>query len=381
MQRAAALCLAIFCISTLAAPPTTDPLARKLADHKAHEQQEYQRQLNDFPELKLPHAAITDIFDLSIDNAGMLAFHPRIHATDGPQRCNITGLNGPCSVTAFADKASPTHAVFAVQFIHRDFSNVNEIFRNTMLFAHPGSIQLSTDLDGLIQSRSVSIIQNADPDDPDTAVELYAQLIDPVTDDTIGHCKLSAPTFRELRWRYPRETQQFLVPILRDLQSQTFLAPDPRLAYQVFDTHFKPDAELSKKIDAALQKFDAEDFQTREAAGRDLSALGQPAALALIHADRKGWSIDRWNGVENFLSQYRALSANRLKDLKTNPAFLLDCLYSPDPQIRAFSAAALNPMLAQKIDPAATDSALDKEIDRAAATLLPPMNPPPTTQQ
>lgn len=382
MNRAVVLLLApcLFLPAASAATPTTDPLEQKLAAQKEHEKQEYLRQLDDSQELKLPHNAITDIFDLTIDDAGMLSVRPKIHATDGPMRCSIKGLAGPCSVTAFADKSDPAGRLIALQFTHRDFSNEEEIFRNTMLFAHQGSVQLSTDLDGLIQGRDVSVVQTLNPDPADSSVELYAQLSDPITDATIAKCNLSAPNFRELRLRYPRQTQEFVVPILRDLEGQSILAPDPRVAYQVFQTQFTPNARLSRQIDAALEKLDADDFQTRQQASRDLAALGEPAALALMHADRKGWSIDRSSGVDNFLAQYKALPPDQIQKLKNNPAFLLDCLYSNDPQIRDDAAKSLNGMLKQRIDFPTPGPALDQAIDRAAATLLPPIATMPATQ-
>ena len=111
------------------------------------------------------------------------------------------------------------------QFAHRDFSNPVEIFRHTMLFAHARSVQLSMDLDGLVQGKSVSLIEDFQPDDPDSAVRLNGQLVDSLTDDVIGQYNVSARTFRELRLKYPRETQEFVVPILRDLQSESVLAP------------------------------------------------------------------------------------------------------------------------------------------------------------
>ena len=162
------------------------------------------------------------------------------------------------------------------------------------------------DLDGLVQSKSASLIEDMNSDDPDSAARLNAQLIDSVTDDVIGQYNLAAPNFRELRRRYPRETEEFIVPILRDLQLQKVLAPDARVTSQVLQTEFKPTQEFSKKIDAALAKFDSDDFQTREQAAKDLAALGQPAAPALrMPTGRVGPSIAKAESMHFFRSTNR----------------------------------------------------------------------------
>ena len=81
------------------------------------------------------------------------------------------------------------------------------------------------DLDGLVQSKSASLIEDLQPDDPDSAIRLNAQLIDAVTDDVIGQYNFAAANFATIRKEHPRETQEFIVPILRDLQAQSILAP------------------------------------------------------------------------------------------------------------------------------------------------------------
>ena len=99
-------------------------------------------------------------------------------------------------MAVFADPHAPDGPITAIQFAHRDFSNEKEIFRHTMLFAHAGSVQLSMDLDSLVLSKSVSLIEDLDPADPDSAVRLSGELIDPINDDVIAQYNLAAPTFR-----------------------------------------------------------------------------------------------------------------------------------------------------------------------------------------
>ena len=231
-----------------------------------------------------------------------------------------------------------------------------------------------------MQSKSASLIEDMNSDDPDSAARLNAQLIDSVTDDVIGQYNLAAPNFRELRRRYPRETEEFIVPILRDLQLQKVLAPDARVTSQVLQTEFKPTQEFSKKIDAVLAKFDSDDFQTREQAAKDLAALGQPAALALAHADRKSWSIDRQSGVDAFLSQYKSMPADDAAKLRHDPIFLLDCLYSEDAPIREKAAALLQTITGMSLNSDDTGTARDESIDHVFGKIFPPLATRPASR-
>jgi hypothetical protein len=332
------------------------------------------------PELKLPTGTISDLFDLSIEN-DQLVVTPKLSSTDGQMRCTIKGLAGPCTVGIFADKNAPGGGINALQFAHRDFSNPMEIFRHTMLFAHARSVQLSMDLDGLVRSKSCSLIQDIKPDDPNAAIRLNAQLIDAISDDVIGQYNVSAANFRELRIKYPRETQEFVVPILRDLQAESILAPDNRIAAQVLGLEVKPNEALSKKLSAALAKFDSDNFQEREQAAKDLAALGEPVAAVLRHADRAGWSLDRQSGVDDFLAQHKSMPQDESSKLREQPIFLLDCLHSSDKEIQNKAADLLDKMSQMKIDLRGTIVARDAMIDRLYAKLFPPLTTQPTSRR
>src|SRR4051794_8480508 len=144
-------------------PATTQSLEQDLAQHKSEQQQEYLKQLGLMPQVRLPTGQITDIFEFVIEK-DLIIVHPKLTGTDGPSRCDVMGMAGPCSVTVSEDKNAPGSGVNALQFAHRDFSNPMEIFRHTMLFAHAGSVQLSMDLDGLVRSKSVSLIEDMKPE-------------------------------------------------------------------------------------------------------------------------------------------------------------------------------------------------------------------------
>jgi hypothetical protein len=207
------------------------------------------------------------------------------------------------------------------------------------------------------------------------------QVFAPVTDDLQVKLNLMGANFTELRHRYPREVREYLDPMLRELQQATaLLAPDPRIAYQVFAGDFKADPALKQKIDAALAKFDAEDFKVRNSAAKSLQELGEPAALALMRADRTGWSVDRNNGVDAFLAQYEGQPPAEVSRLKSDPAFLLDCLYSDDASTRSSAAAALEKILSRAValEPNADLKSRAATIDRLYPLLLKPTTNPST---
>ena len=122
-------------IAATTRPATTQSLEEQLAQHKAQEQREYLSQIQAAPELMLPTGTISDIFEPSIEKE-MIVVRPKLAGTDGQMRCTVKGLTGPCTVAIFAEHNAPDGGINALQFAHRDFSNSQEIFRHTMLFAH-----------------------------------------------------------------------------------------------------------------------------------------------------------------------------------------------------------------------------------------------------
>jgi hypothetical protein len=61
-------------------------------------------------------------------------------------------------------------------------------------------------------------------------------------------------------------------------------------------TSTKPDAELSKKIDALISEFSADDFDTREKAYAALLKIGKPALPALVESSKsKNAEIQSWS--------------------------------------------------------------------------------------
>src|SRR5262252_8698650 len=118
--------------ATTTQPATTQSAEQLLAQHKQQQREEYVKNLNESPELKLPTGRISDIFELTND-VGRIVVRPVLSATDGQVRCSVKGLLGQCAVSVFPERQVPGAPVGGLQFSHRDFSNEQEIFRNTTL--------------------------------------------------------------------------------------------------------------------------------------------------------------------------------------------------------------------------------------------------------
>ena len=76
-----------------------------------------------------------------------------------------------------------------------------------------------------------------------------------------------------------------------------------------------------------------------------MHSLGEPAALFLHAANRRGWTPEQTARIDHFLSEYFTLSDEQAKKLGRDVDFLLDCLASDDPDLRA---AALDQLAQQR---------------------------------
>jgi hypothetical protein len=372
--------------STRPTPATTQSAAQMLAQLKQSEQREFWSR-NDFP--KAPPApsgqprSVGDLFQLAIENNHLLAkpVSGRIERC----RMEIMGLSGDAVVAIGGDPNGPEGATY-VYFHHADFSRPDEVDRQAEIMVTAQQVNLSGDHTDLTGSRNVQLIESNEdnPEDPEKVCRLYVQGFS-ATDEQILKVTLAAPSFVELGRRYPREFHAYLDPVFRQLQQESaILAPDAKEALQVVAGQVPDDPTLKAKVDAAVAKFDADNFQQREKASKELHQLGQPAAMLLMRADRTGWSIDKTTGVDEFLANYKALPQTQTRDLKSDPAFLINCLYSDDAAVREGAARQLEKLVGPdhpfKIDPNAPFEKREEQIDRLFERFLPTTQPAPTTE-
>src|SRR5689334_14540165 len=103
MLRLALVLLLIPCIAATTQPATTQSLEQQLAQHKLEEQKSYLDTIKDTPELRLPNGAITDIFEIALEQ-DRLVVHPKLTGDNTQQHCTIKGIQGPCLVMIASDR-------------------------------------------------------------------------------------------------------------------------------------------------------------------------------------------------------------------------------------------------------------------------------------
>jgi hypothetical protein len=191
---------------------------------------------------------------------------------------------------------------------------------------------------------------------------------------------LGADNIIELRRQYPNETSTYLDPIFRTLRMGGLLSRvDPRLAWQVFADAFVPSEKLKSDLKNVLAKLDADSFQDRETAARELTQLGQPAALALMRMDRKNLTEEQRTRVDAFLSQFRTVPPEQAEKYRRDTDFLLDCLFADDEALRVRALEQLRRVTGKSIE---FDVTADADHRLAAIEKLRDMiGAPPTTRE
>jgi hypothetical protein len=146
--------------------------------------------------------------------------------------------------------------------------------------------------------------------------------------------ELQASDFFTLIHTHSEECDAYIRPLLRDLGQEAIFAPDPLVAWQVFSETWKPDPAVSQQIQKLLPGLDVDDYHKRDEATRELEKLGRDGAAVLIHLDRSKLTPEQNARVDLALGPYAQLPAKQASHLRSDPAFLLDCLYSDDASLK-----------------------------------------------
>lgn len=143
-----------------------------------------------------------------------------------------------------------------------------------------------------------------------------------------------APDFFTFLREHPHEANQYLRPLLREVGQEAVFAPEPMVAWQIFSDLWKPDAQSTSKVQQLLPRLDDPNYQVRNEALRKLYSLGSDGAAVMVHMDRSRLTPEQNTRIDRALVQYAQLPAREAARLRSDPAFLLDCLYSDDRTIR-----------------------------------------------
>lgn len=241
-----------------------------------------------------------------------------------------------------------------------DFNTPDGIFIQTSILKNPVQLTISQDLARLNDEvHSIQLLQAMRGlDEGNPRVSLY------VRDSTApgNDITLQAESLAELRRANPAAVARYVDPIFRKLNQEGLLAKvDPRLAWQVFAKVYEPDEALRAKLNALLPRLGVDDFSEREAASVQLEKLGQPAALALMSWERERLNEEQISRIDAFTARFKPADEAEVARLRTDPDFLLDCLYIDDPAIRKQSLQALEKL---------TGKPIEFELDAAPAERL-----------
>src|SRR2546421_2840903 len=292
-------------------------------------------------------------------------------------RVIVPGMPGIARVKYSPGNNAPNQPPAAGQFSfeNRDYTVPYAVATFTSVSDAAGTVTLAQDWETADdQLYSVQLLQHG-PQQPEGEphVSMYVRITEPLTD-----LRINANSIVDLRREHPAEAAKYLDPILRALKQEGLLARvDPKLAWQVFADAYKPSPPLLSQIDAAVKKLDADDFQQREAASKQLEALGQDAALALRNRDRRGLSEEQRTRLDAFLAKFKTVPEPEAARLRQDRDFLLDCLACEDQGIRARALAELRKITGR---PIAFDPAADEQTRLAAIVKLRDEVGAPTTR-
>jgi len=350
----------------LAAAPATRPDSEDhpvtLAEAKATEQA---RSTSDFAGQPVVHAKnVEEVLTLTLENRDL-----RLNTTLQPIESaivRIPRMPGLAHVK-FLGAAEPGQPMVMVHydFEIRDYTVPDAISIYTSASYTAGNLTLSQMWERLDdETQTVQLLQapvQQGVDEPH--VMLYVQ----ITAEPKVELKLSADNVIELRRKYPAEVAKYVDPIFRALHQNALLAHvDPKLAWQVFADTFQPPAQLREKVKSLVAQLDADKFQDREAASRELESLGEGAALLLMRQDRTHLSDEQISRIDAFVAKFKLETDEHVARMRVDRDFLIDCLNSDEPAIRAAALAQLHQVTGRAItfdlnaDPAHRQTAIDE---------------------
>jgi hypothetical protein len=199
--------------------------------------------------------------------------------------------------------------------------------------------------------------------------------------------RAQATSLRNLRARYPREFDAYVVPLLSKFSDLPFLRPGPAEVYAVF-SELPADEVVSRRVIELLPELAADEQGRRDAASRALAVLGPAGVLAVMRLDEQ--SAGPLTGEQH--SRLRALldAAHHLPRAtfdrtaaRADARFLADCLENPDIAVRAAAKRELGRVLGREIDydvnlpPDARHAAADAVRQRLPKPPAPATRPSP----
>lgn len=354
--------------------PATEPAATQPTTQAVAEEPEPNMPVIDAKSIK-------SVVKLSVEDK-MLRLSTDLPATPEPTIVRIPNFPGRTVAVVRGPEAAPPGdptppATISIRH-EMPSPSPNQATIYTMSSIGYDHLALSVDSEDPVSMRSVQYIQmTVSPDNPDPnekPVKLYVSVHDKVNSTKPVDLKLMADNVIDLRRKYPRETAEYLQPLLATLgQESVPFAVDRRTAWQVLAKHWQVDPKVDEQVQKLVKQLDAEEYAARETASEQLDKLGESAVLSILRMSREKMTSEQNSRLDAFLAPYRPLSDEEARRLTKDVPFLIDCLYS-DPAIRDTALRQLRELTGKPLD-VKTDVSSDEwltTVRQIRNELLPP---------
>ncbi len=303
---------------------------------------------------KLAQKRIQDIFSLRMENKSLVCHTPLLEGDQirqGQMHAEVEGLGDLTSVQVtkiiFGGPRGPQEmkSFVLTTYDYSDPETIQTISVQSQAFYFVIERQYQLP-DGY---RSIRLTQQGQNVGPARAGQCQLTVVQTTNGGQLPvNVTLEAADFYTLLRRYPKEADQYLRPVLRQIDQESVFAPDPLIAWQVFSDRWTPDDKVGRQIDGLLPKLDATDFRVRDQALKELESLGRAGAAVLLHLDRAKLSPEQNMRVDRALGPFTQLATRELGRLRNDPSFLLDCLYGEDSAVRSAALDRLREVSGKK---------------------------------
>jgi len=345
---------------------------RQIYAQQKAQQQGYIQRLHELPGIK----KIQDILLIQSRQGKLELTSPLFaHAQemkDRQFRAQVEGFEGDCALTVQAF-GQPPNVLFA--FTNTSYPNLEGQCSFTVR-QQPGVLQISRSFNAQMKTQVVTLMQSQGRAmfGALDGVQLIVNAID--RGHVTKNVSLLEPDFATLLRKHPREVDEYLRPLMRQLKLDSLFAVDDTTAWQVFSDQWQGNPAVASEVTRLLPELDRDVYPARETARQALIQLGPDAALVVYRMNRQGLSPEQRCQLDALLTLNSFVSRAEAARLKSSPDFLLDCLYSPNPSIRQIAAHRLAEKLKHEVTVDATDEekraqqveALRTELGRGAAT-------------
>jgi hypothetical protein len=175
-----------------------------------------------------------------------------------------------------------------------------------------------------------------------------------------------APNLLRLQAEHPDEVHRIVLPMLQRFGGERVLRPGAADVYAVFAELPTP-SDVQAKVAELLPRLDSQLFPERDAATRELAALGRPGIQALLKVDRSPLTFEQNDRLDALIGSERRRTSDDLAALRADASFLIDCLEDEDPAVRTAAKSALYKALNRAVD---FDPSADAPARAAAAERL-----------